>query len=93
MPACNQAFSRQDSHSSELVLFLLHHAQADRPAAPPSRTFVRDVRAFFKEENAIKRDEIAGRRLFALSTFQRPRDKKLRLADVKEMFLQMKEHA
>ncbi|HKU05090.1 MAG TPA: hypothetical protein VJR30_03395 [Bradyrhizobium sp.] len=51
------------------------------------------MRAFFTEENAIKRDEIAGRRLFALSTFQRARDKKLRLADVKEMFLQMKEHA
>src|SRR5262245_3632252 len=47
---------------------------------PPevAKAFVRDMRAFFKEENAIKRDEIAGRQLFALSAFQCPRDKKLR---------------
>jgi hypothetical protein len=53
---------------------------------PPrvAQAFVRDMRAFFK---AIKQDEIASRQLHALIAFQRPRDKKLRLADVKEMFL------
>ena len=33
------------------------------------------------------------RQCFALRTYQNPREKKLRLADVKEMFLQMKDHA
>jgi hypothetical protein len=28
---------------------------------PPSRAFVRDMRAFFAEKNTIKRDEIAAR--------------------------------
>jgi hypothetical protein len=50
--------------------------------------FVRDMRAFFKEESQLKRDEIASRQCFALRAYQRPRDKKLRLSDVKEMFLQ-----
>jgi hypothetical protein len=62
---------------------------------PPSvaRAFVRDMRAFFKAKNQLKQDEIASRQLHALWAFQSPRDKKLRLADVKEIFLQMKDHA
>ena len=43
--------------------------------------------------NKVKRDEIAARQCFALSAFQRPRDKKLRLVDVKQMFEQMRDHA
>jgi hypothetical protein len=57
------------------------------------RAFIRNMRAFLTEPNAIKRDEIAARQLHALQAFQRPREKKLRLADVKQMFLQMKDHA
>jgi hypothetical protein len=49
------------------------------------------MRAFFKAKNQLKQDEIASRQLHALAAFQRPRDKKLRLADVKQMFLQMKD--
>jgi hypothetical protein len=56
-----------------------------------AQTFVRDMRAFFEEENAITRDEIAVRQLHALQAFQHPRDKKLRLADVKQMFLEMRD--
>jgi hypothetical protein len=48
---------------------------------------VRDMRAFFKAKNQLKQDEIASRKQHALASFQRPREKKLRLADVKEMFL------
>ena len=54
------------------------------PELPPAvaRTFVKDMKAFFKEKNAIKRDEIALRQLHALWHFQGPREKKLSLLDV-----------
>jgi hypothetical protein len=62
---------------------------------PPrvARGFVKDMRAFFKAKNQLNQDEIASRQLHALWAFQRPHQKKLRLADVKAMFLQMKDHA
>ena len=62
---------------------------------PPgvARAFVEDMRAYFDEENPIKRDGIAVRQLRALREHQGPREKKLRLEDVKEMFAQMKDHA
>lgn len=61
---------------------------------PPevARRFIADMRAFHAERNAIKRDEIAARQLHALKQYQSPREKKLRLSDVKEMFEQMREH-
>jgi hypothetical protein len=55
-----------------------------------ARAFVKDMRAFFTEENRYKQDEIAVRQLRSLREHQGPRDKKLRLSDVKEMFLKMK---
>jgi hypothetical protein len=58
-----------------------------------AQAFVRDMRAFFKAKNQLKQDEIASRQLHALQAFQRPRDKKLRLADGKQMFLEMKDQA
>jgi hypothetical protein len=58
-----------------------------------ARSFVRDMRAFFAVSSSIKKDEIAARQLHALNAFRRPRDKPLRLADVKQMFLEMREHA
>jgi hypothetical protein len=54
-------------------------------------SFFKDMRAFFAEENAIKRDEIAARQLQALRGYILPRSKKLRLSDVHEMFLQMRD--
>ena len=62
---------------------------------PPrvAEAFVRDMRAFFKAKVQLKQDEIASRQLHAHAAFQRPREKRLRLADVKEMFVQMKDHA
>ena len=61
---------------------------------PPeaARAFRRDLRAFFREPSQLKQDEIAARQLWALQGFRRPREKKLRLADVKQMFLQMRDH-
>jgi hypothetical protein len=55
--------------------------------------FSRDMRAFFRAESQLKQDEIASRQLHALQAFQHPRDKRLRLADVKQMFLDMKDLA
>ena len=62
---------------------------------PPkvAQAFVRDMRAFFKAKNQLEQDEIASRQLHALQAFQRPRDKRLRLADVKQIFLEMKDQA
>jgi hypothetical protein len=54
-----------------------------------ARAFVKDMRAFLVEKNAIKRDEIAARQLHALKQHYTG---KLRLFDVKEMFLQMKDY-
>ena len=52
---------------------------------PPdvARSFVQDMRAYFAEDNPIKRDGIAVRQLRALREPQGPRAKKLRLSDVK----------
>jgi hypothetical protein len=49
------------------------------------------MRAFFAEENQIKRDEVAAPQLHALKEHQGPREKKLRLSDVKTMFEQIKD--
>ena len=61
------------------------------PAA--ARAFVKDMRAFFAEKSALKRDEIAARQLTALREHQGPREKKLRITDVHELFLAMKDQA
>ena len=60
---------------------------------PPrvAQAFVQDMRAFLKAKNQLKRDEIASRQLHVLWAFQRPRERKLRLADVKQMFLEMRD--
>src|SRR5262245_35397681 len=62
---------------------------------PPraAQAFVRDMRAFFTAKNQLKQDEIASRQLHALIAFQRPRDERLRLVDVKRMFLELEGHA
>jgi hypothetical protein len=61
------------------------------PAIP--RSFVQDMCAFFAEPNPIKRDEIAGRQMHALREYQGPWERPLKLHDVKEMFLQMRDQA
>ena len=55
-----------------------------------AKAFVKDMRAFHREESQIKRAEIAARQRFALSQFQRPRDKALRVSGVIKMFNEMK---
>lgn len=60
---------------------------------PPAvaRAFIEDMQAYFVEENRYKQDEIAVRQLHALKQHQGPREKPLRLSDVKAMFQQMKD--
>jgi hypothetical protein len=62
---------------------------------PPevAQRFVEDMKAFFADARAIKRDEIAARQLHALREHSRTRDPKLRLHDIKELFVQMRDFA
>jgi hypothetical protein len=59
---------------------------------PPAvaRAFVDDLCAYFAQEGGHKRDAIAVRQLHELKEHQGPREKALRLSDVKQMFLEMK---
>ena len=61
---------------------------------PPeiAKAFVRNMRAFLKENDGIKRDEIAASTSWLLKEYL-PRGAKLRLTDLKEMFHQMPDHA
>jgi len=65
----------------------------DLPLAAVARAFVKDMTAFFAEEDKHKRDEIAARQLSALNEYRGRREKPLRLSDVKEMFREMKDEA
>ena len=60
---------------------------------PPAvaRGFVEAMRDYFTEANPTKRDAIAVHQLHVLNDFQSPREKKLRLSDVKAMFAQMRD--
>lgn len=59
---------------------------------PPeaAQAFVRDMRAFFKARSQLKQDEIAARQCSALQKYV-PRGTKLRLSNVKEMFLNLRD--
>jgi hypothetical protein len=48
---------------------------------PPevAKAFVRDMRAFFAEKDAIKRDEIASRRIHVLRQFQGKHERPIKL--------------
>lgn len=66
-----------------------------RVILPPSAVagFVRDMRAYFAEPDAIKRDKIAARQLHVLENFRLPLERDLQLSDVKQMFVEAKDHA
>jgi hypothetical protein len=64
-----------------------------RPCLPMSRSRFKDMAAYFIEADPMKRDEIALRQLHVLRQHQRPRDKALRLSDVKATFLEMRDQA
>ncbi len=61
---------------------------------PPAvaKAFVRDMKAYFRAKDPLKQDEIAALASWALKQHL-PRGTKLRITDVKELFLQMKNHA
>jgi hypothetical protein len=50
-----------------------------KPLEPPpeiARRFFEDLRAYHREKNPLKADEIAARQVHALRQYQRPREKK-----------------
>jgi hypothetical protein len=57
-----------------------------------ARRFVEDMEASYRERNPLKRDQIALRQLHALRQHRKPRDPKLRLDEVKELFEQMRDY-
>jgi hypothetical protein len=61
----------------------------DLPAAV-AHAFVEDALAYFDEKDYIKRDTNAVKQLHALKQLQGPREKPLRLSDVKAMFREIK---
>ena len=60
---------------------------------PPevAKAFVKHMRAYYAEPSAIERDRIAGDAAFLLEPYLPPRQRRLRLFDVKEMFQEMKD--
>jgi hypothetical protein len=61
------------------------------PAA--TRSIVRDLRLYHATKDTIKRDEIAARQAWLLNQHLEPREKQLRLIDVRQMFRELKNHA
>jgi hypothetical protein len=63
-------------------------------AIPPeaAKAFVRDMKAFFKASGSIMQDEIAAKQAWLLNEHL-PCGSRVRLSDVKDLFLQMKDHA
>jgi len=62
----------------------------DLPAAV-AHAFVEDALSYFDEPDQVKRDAIAVKQLHALKEHQDPREKPLRLSDVRKMFAEMRE--
>ena len=60
---------------------------------PPevARAFVKAMRDYFAEPDKHKQDAIAAKQVSILGRYQGPREKKLRLDDVKEMIAQMRD--
>lgn len=62
------------------------------PEFPPdvANAFAKALKEYFAESDPIKRDAIAAQQLSILGQFQRPRERQLRLSDVKRLFVLMK---
>jgi hypothetical protein len=56
-------------------------------------SFAEDMRLFHATNDSIKRDEIAARQAWLLNQHLGPREKKLRVIDVREMFAQMRDQS
>ena len=56
------------------------------PAA--ARSFIKDMRLYHATKDAIKRDEIVTRQAWLLSENVGPREKKLRVIDMRQMFVE-----
>ena len=54
-----------------------------------AKAFIKDMKAYFAEDDPHRRDAIAARQLHALREVQGPHEKELRLSDVERMFILM----
>jgi hypothetical protein len=68
------------------------HAPKTVGSAAAAKSFVKDMRAFHAAATGFERDEIAAPQLLALREHLRPGEK-LRLTDVHELFLAMKDQS
>jgi hypothetical protein len=71
-------------------------AMPRKPIDIPSATvkaFMRDLKAYVREPDIRKRDLITGDQMRALWEHQRPRDRRVNILDVKELFYAMKDQA
>jgi hypothetical protein len=80
-------------NSSFAPLYSAHAPQPIELAPAVARSFLKDMCAFYAEKNRIKKDEIAARQAWLLNHHLKPPEKKLSILDVREIFLQMKDHA
>ena len=72
---------------------LAHAAQADRTPSEVAKAFLRDMHAFHAEKDAIKRDEIAARRIHVLRKYQRSPELPIKPHQVKQIFEEMNDQA
>jgi len=61
------------------------------PSMAVAKAFIKDMKLYFAEPTAIKRDEIAGRQFRALRQYTPRYGKKLCITDVIEMFQEMRD--
>jgi hypothetical protein len=57
-----------------------------------AKAFLADMLAYFAEEDGIKRDALAAKQAWLLNQHRRPRERMLRTDDVKQMFVEMRNH-
>jgi hypothetical protein len=69
---------------------MMIHKPLDLPPAV-ARAFVDATNDYFAEDNPTERDAIAAHQLSVLGQYENPREKALRLSDIKAMFRQMRQ--
>jgi hypothetical protein len=90
---------QRSSRRSRLAFARSDHMSALCPRKPieippaAARSFVKAMRAYHATSDSIEKDEIAARQAWLLSEHLGPREKKLRLIDVRQMFVDMKDQA
>jgi hypothetical protein len=64
-----------------------------KPIELPTEVAKTFVRAFHTEKSTLKRDEIASRQIHVLRQYQGKNERPIKLAEVKQMFEEMRDQA